>query len=55
MAPALLLDTHALLWWLAEPEELGKLHSEVPERLRPQVNRWLKGYGAATRLWSQQP
>ena len=24
MAPSLLLDTHALLWWLAEPEKLSK-------------------------------
>jgi PIN domain nuclease of toxin-antitoxin system len=23
MAPSLLLDTHALLWWLAEPEKLS--------------------------------
>ena len=35
-------------------QELGQLHSEVPGRLRPQVNRWLKGYGAATRLWSRR-
>ena len=25
MAPSLLLDTHALLWWLAEPEKLSAL------------------------------
>ena len=25
MAPTLLLDTHALLWWLAEPEKLSSL------------------------------
>jgi PIN domain nuclease of toxin-antitoxin system len=25
MAPALLLDTHALLWWLVEPEKLSSL------------------------------
>jgi PIN domain nuclease of toxin-antitoxin system len=24
MAPSLLLDTHTLLWWLAEPETLSK-------------------------------
>ena len=24
MAPSLLLDTHALLWWLAEPEKLSQ-------------------------------
>ena len=25
MAPSLLLDTHALLWWLVEPEKLSSL------------------------------
>lgn len=25
MTPTLLLDTHALLWWLAEPEKLSSL------------------------------
>ncbi len=25
MAPSLLLDTHALLWWLVEPEKLSPL------------------------------
>ena len=30
--------------------ELDQLLHEVPTRLRPRVNRWLKGYGAATRL-----
>ena len=25
MAPSLLLDTHALLWWLVEPEKLSAL------------------------------
>jgi PIN domain nuclease of toxin-antitoxin system len=25
MAPSLLLDTHALLWWLVEPEKLSTL------------------------------
>jgi len=25
MAPSLLLDTHALLWWLVEPEKLTSL------------------------------
>jgi PIN domain nuclease of toxin-antitoxin system len=25
MAPSLLLDTHALLWWLVEPENLSSL------------------------------
>ena len=25
MPPALLLDTHALLWWLAKPEKLSSL------------------------------
>ncbi|MBM5803415.1 MAG: hypothetical protein FJ078_04745 [Cyanobacteria bacterium K_DeepCast_35m_m2_155] len=31
-------------------EELGQLQGEVPGRLRPQVNRWLRRYGVATRL-----
>ncbi len=30
--------------------ELGQLLVEVPPRLRPRVNRWLIGYGVATRL-----
>ena len=30
--------------------ELEQLLCEVPPALKPQVNRWLKGYGAATRL-----
>ncbi len=25
MTPSLLLDTHALLWWLVEPEQLSSL------------------------------
>ena len=30
MAPALLLDTHALLWWLVEPEKLsGLAHAAI--------------------------
>ncbi len=30
MAPSLLLDTHALLWWLVEPEKLSTLaHSAI--------------------------
>lgn len=31
--------------------ELGQLQIEVPQRLRQRVNRWLKRYGVATRLW----
>ena len=31
-------------------EELGQLQGEVPARLRPLVNRWLRRYGVATRL-----
>jgi hypothetical protein len=31
-------------------EELGQLQGEVPPQLRPLVNRWLRGYGVATRL-----
>ncbi|OUT72002.1 MAG: hypothetical protein CBB79_07090 [Synechococcus sp. TMED19] len=30
--------------------ELGQLLHEVPTGLRPRVNRWLKGYGAKTRM-----
>ena len=30
--------------------ELDQLLHEVPASLKPRVNRWLKGYGAATRL-----
>ena len=30
--------------------ELDQLLHEVPTHLRPRVNRWLRGYGAATRL-----
>jgi hypothetical protein len=30
--------------------ELGVLQGEVPQRLRWRVNRWLAGYGVATRL-----
>ena len=30
--------------------ELDQLLHEVPDTLKPRVNRWLKGYGAATRL-----
>ena len=30
--------------------ELDQLLHEVPPCLKPRVNRWLKGYGAATRL-----
>ena len=30
--------------------ELGHLLVEVPPRLRSRVNRWLIGYGVATRL-----
>ena len=30
--------------------ELDQLLHEVPPGLRPRVNRWLKGYRAATRL-----
>jgi len=30
MAPSLLLDTHALLWWLVEPEKLsGRAHAAI--------------------------
>ncbi|MEI6110884.1 MAG: type II toxin-antitoxin system VapC family toxin [Cyanobium sp. ELA712] len=29
MAPSLLLDTHALLWWLVEPEQLSSLALEA--------------------------
>jgi PIN domain nuclease of toxin-antitoxin system len=29
MPPALLLDTHALLWWLVEPEKLSALASSA--------------------------
>jgi hypothetical protein len=30
--------------------ELDQLLHEVPTGLRPRVNRWLKGYGAKTRM-----
>jgi hypothetical protein len=30
--------------------ELDQLLHEVPQGLKPRVNRWLKGYGALTRL-----
>lgn len=30
--------------------ELDQLLHEVPPALKPRVNRWLKGYGALTRL-----
>lgn len=31
-------------------QELGQLQAEVPQRLRPGVNRWLRRFGVATRL-----
>ncbi|TGG78283.1 MAG: hypothetical protein ERJ67_06165 [Aphanocapsa feldmannii 277cV] len=30
--------------------ELGQLHLETPQALRPEVNRWLFRFGALTRL-----
>ena len=35
MAPSLLLDTHALLWWLVEPEKLSSLARIGSHRLCP--------------------
>ena len=33
--------------------ELGQLQGEVPDILRPQVNRWLQRFGVATRLYGR--
>ena len=35
--------------------ELGQLQGEVPLPLRRRVNRWLAGYGVATRLMDEGP
>ena len=34
-------------------QELGQLQGEVPDILRPQVNRWLHRFGVATRLYGR--
>ncbi len=36
-------------------QELGQLQIEVPGPLRGRVNRWLQGFGVATRLQTGRP
>jgi hypothetical protein len=50
MAPSLLLDTHALLWWLVEPEKLSSLalgarHQRSPWKTSLRLQAWPRGRG----------
>ena len=51
MAPSLLLDTHALLWWLAEPEKLSKpTHTAIADPAARVFVSAASGWELATKM-----
>jgi len=51
MAPSLLLDTHALLWWLVEPEKLSALaHAAINDPVASIFVSAATGWELATKV-----